>query len=363
MSDKGRILWVDLVRAAGMILIFWGHSLYSQTGNAGILIYEVNVPVFFILSGYLFHEQPVFKQMVKLFYNLIVPYVVTCFIMVLLSLIKNHFPNIILLKSMGPVKADLMTSFWGIGTRGRLAFSNYVANPIGAIWFLLALFWCSILFNVLIKLLKKLNYFYISMTVISLCIMLASFWMANAFAIFPWSLNAALIGVIFMWGGYILRKLDIIHKSNTQKLIVLLLALMMWGLALIFKVHFWFNFAITNNVPIAIISAFGGSIVLILIAVWVEELFSKLQLIKWIALFGKYSLVALCIDSIDGNVLFINQHIISRIPNVESIVVLEELIYLISLPVISMVILRKIPFLRSCYFNREFGFPWQWGRN
>lgn len=54
MSDKGRILWVDLVRAAGMILIFWGHSLYSQTQNAGILIYEVNFPVFFILSGYLF---------------------------------------------------------------------------------------------------------------------------------------------------------------------------------------------------------------------------------------------------------------------------------------------------------------------
>ena len=60
---KKRIDWIDIVRAMGMFLIIMGHTLEGYTYSiVGKLIFAVHVPVFFVLSGYLYKEKPVKKE-------------------------------------------------------------------------------------------------------------------------------------------------------------------------------------------------------------------------------------------------------------------------------------------------------------
>lgn len=43
---RKRIIWIDLVRAFGMLMIICGHSLANPNGNVGNMVYAINVPIF-----------------------------------------------------------------------------------------------------------------------------------------------------------------------------------------------------------------------------------------------------------------------------------------------------------------------------
>ena len=147
---KKRIEWIDLARALGMFFIIFGHALPDINGRLAIFVYTFNVPIFFVLSGYLYHEQSFIVQIKKLFYNLLLPYFSTGFLMLLISFLANNIKLNLGIKSMGSLSEVIRAIFWGIGTRGRLATFNIIVPPIGTLWFLLALFWADIVFNFLI---------------------------------------------------------------------------------------------------------------------------------------------------------------------------------------------------------------------
>src|SRR5699024_5893420 len=53
-----RITWIDISRAIGMLAIIIAHSLNSYTGNYfSNILFAVNVPIFFVLSGYLHKDK------------------------------------------------------------------------------------------------------------------------------------------------------------------------------------------------------------------------------------------------------------------------------------------------------------------
>ena len=53
-----RITWIDISRAIGMLTIIIAHSLNSYTGNYfSNILFAVNVPIFFVLSGYLHKDK------------------------------------------------------------------------------------------------------------------------------------------------------------------------------------------------------------------------------------------------------------------------------------------------------------------
>lgn len=54
-NHGGGILWVDIAKGLGLVLVFWGHILYGGSGIASRinhLIYSFHMPMYFILSGY-----------------------------------------------------------------------------------------------------------------------------------------------------------------------------------------------------------------------------------------------------------------------------------------------------------------------
>ncbi|MEK1376643.1 hypothetical protein HCZ77_01230 [Limosilactobacillus fermentum] len=56
-----------------MLFIIWGHTLKGWESYQGAFFLTVNVPIFFALSGYLYHPQKIVKQAYKLVFNLLVP--------------------------------------------------------------------------------------------------------------------------------------------------------------------------------------------------------------------------------------------------------------------------------------------------
>lgn len=96
------------------------------------------MPLFFVVSGYFYKSYPekeYFKKNARL---LLVPYIVTALLMVALTVTRDFIT--------GNSSAETMfvAAIIGNGTVNNPTFSKY---SIGAIWFLLAMFWCRNAYN------------------------------------------------------------------------------------------------------------------------------------------------------------------------------------------------------------------------
>ena len=84
---KQRIIWVDWAKVLGMFAIIYGHCFPETMSN---FIYAFNVPVFFIISGYLCKKEANYSTCWgKTLHNLIIPYFILAFIKVA-GAIFNH---------------------------------------------------------------------------------------------------------------------------------------------------------------------------------------------------------------------------------------------------------------------------------
>lgn len=76
LPAKERKNWIDWMKVLGMFFIVWGHSWPESMCP---FIYAFNVPVFFLISGYLSKREDSFRTFWrKSWYNLLVPYLIIC---------------------------------------------------------------------------------------------------------------------------------------------------------------------------------------------------------------------------------------------------------------------------------------------
>ena len=61
--ETKRITWVDMAKGYGIIAVFIGHLV--QGGMLGNFVYSFHLPLFFFLSGYLFHANVDFLTFLK----------------------------------------------------------------------------------------------------------------------------------------------------------------------------------------------------------------------------------------------------------------------------------------------------------
>ena len=77
-QTKYRKVWVDWMKTLGMLTIIWGHCFPD---GMSAFVYAFNVPVFFLISGYLAHQETSMKVCFeKTLHNLIIPYFILAFI-------------------------------------------------------------------------------------------------------------------------------------------------------------------------------------------------------------------------------------------------------------------------------------------
>lgn len=307
-------------------------------------------PRFFILSGYLFSEKT-FKQTVRSgFCNLLLPYFATVVILLGVTRLYPLFPKLI-----SEVKRHdlLIGAVYGSGTTIPFFLNNsFTISAIGAIWFLLAMFWGNLLFTAILKYSKKKLYV---CTISASLVATLGFYLSHRGIYLPWSLNVALVSQVFYLGGYMIRKFELLQKNAG---LWCGLGVILWGLSTQ-SGFFYLNVAQADAPFLAVLGGIGGSFVLMFLA---DKLTSKDWELKYLNYYGQMSLIVLCIHLLDLNGLNVAPKVLElrlKFTQNTALAVGIEILYRLMVTVIGIIVLPKLPYLRSFYLNRKYPFGWE----
>lgn len=158
--------WVDWAKFFGIYLVVLGHGGLIST-NATQYIYSFHMPLFFILSGYLYKPRMLKEELKKGIDTLLIPYLcmnILCFILSLVFYLI-HPPY-----SLTPILQRLG------GILGGLGYNTEFLRPVSTpTWFLIALF----IVKIIVSLINSLFKHDISLYILSLGCVLCIFIFNN----------------------------------------------------------------------------------------------------------------------------------------------------------------------------------------
>lgn len=129
---------LDAMKGVAIIAMVIGHL--SDYGRG--LIYSFHMPLFFILAGYVYKQRPIMVALFKDIKRLLLPYLLVGIFTALCLFVVRYDC------SAKGLFSGITALIWGSGTThsSPIFGDQYI---IGAIWFLLAMFWCKTAFNIL----------------------------------------------------------------------------------------------------------------------------------------------------------------------------------------------------------------------
>lgn len=205
---KKRLHWLDIVKGEGILLVILGHCL-DITKVPFHLIFTFHMPLFFVLSGYVYNgDIPLKELVIKKIKTLIFPFVSFYILGLGITLVVPCWRNQLTIE--GVIK-DL----W-------LADPNAVNNS--SIWFLVALFFVILTFRVV----KQFNIFI--EIILLMFLYLAGLWYSTArvrvwkYNRLPLNWDVVLIAVVFFAVGYYFQYykiLDFVQKNRLRCYIAL----------------------------------------------------------------------------------------------------------------------------------------------
>ncbi len=284
VSVKKRELWIDNAKAIAMILIILGHTSDELTGLIRFdFVYGIHLVVFFVLSGYTVKDMPLSLDYVrKKFTRLMVPYFICCFAVLCMDIFNEFFiyGERSLVGITEHISKDIARSFFASG--GYTSFGEIdIGNRIGAIWFLPALFFALVIFQLIVATIRNNKVMGLVCAAVSIC-----GYITARFVWLPFSIQSGLFAVFFLWIGYSVSKTGILLRIKWYVYIIAFLFLaggIHFGYCLI-------NFVIADMTDLFLSPVIGlcGCLLVYLIA----KHTTKVKFLNWI---GKNSLSVLCV--------------------------------------------------------------------
>lgn len=256
-----RIKWVDAAKALGIILVFWGHILDGDIpiqGDIRKVIYSFHMPMYFILSGYVFKTKALsFREYVNnRFKKILLP---------ALIVYAFTFPIVFL-----PHFADYPNStVWTFiekvfYLKGQLAYNS-------PIWFFICIFQILIFakwLNLSNQRTRVLIMICVSCLILSYMMYNSKFEMANIFGF-----NKFILGLFFFVVGILLRKLQ--YEGKIMHIIGLL-SIPIWIISCFANIRISMYGMSLGNIWLFVISGISGSLVFYMVC----RLFEKYSFIR-----------------------------------------------------------------------------------
>ena len=285
-STNTRDLSLDLMKGIAIIAVIVGHL----TTFGRQFIFSFHMPLFFIIAGYLYRRKNIKTVLKQDFSRLIIPYIATAVFIIIFYLIVNKITG----------KFDysywVKAALWGSGSRHHKSpiYGDYPC--IGAIWFLLALFWCKFLFTVFEIYIKNkyiLTLFCITLSLIAQII-------DNKVISLPLAILPGTSALVFYVTGFMLRQYSFFSNHTPNILEVVLLILLWIGATFLPDRPLGM---VTCSYPIYPLSVIGGIAATIIIYWGCRKITSlRLKPINTLLWFGEVSLTFLCLHLIDLNI-------------------------------------------------------------
>ncbi len=285
MKNDNRLRYIDIAKGIAIICIILGH-LGSTTINR--IVFTFHVPIFFFITGFFINTKSTIKEFIIIkFRTLIVPYILTCIVIILLGTLKGFFSH----DAVSAFKTWIYASLYGAGDSYT---SPFFIPAIGALWFLLANFWSSCFLKISLNFNMYFRLFFVA------CLFAIGYF-SRAICWFPFSLQAGACATLFMYIGF-LSKNSAKYISNMYKEIKCF--------AVIFAVITWFSFIkdfhsfwlVHCDIGRGIVDIFGSICACSILILLSKIIDSKTNFMSgFLSYFGKYSLLVLCVHIIELN--------------------------------------------------------------
>lgn len=279
MKSKQRIIWIDIAKAIAIIMMIIGHEV-AFGGKVRNLIFSFHMPLFFILTGYTMKPVDNVYQLAKQIKKDIARIIVPCVVVQVLNWIIFFF-----LYGGEPVEIIKNLSqqlIWASAV-------NVGEHPaLGALWFLVVLFWSKIGLSIIDLIFPKKN-----KLIICLFLSLGSV-LISSYSWLPQSLDVTLMAILFLYMGRIIKEYYafLLKYANAIVSIAFLVWMLCWQNGLYIEMG-----ARSYPVyPLCIIEAIGGCMCVIYLSMSLEIT----HVSKILAPIGKISLIILCVHHLDG---------------------------------------------------------------
>lgn len=187
---KPRINFVDLAKGVCILLVVWGHALIVEPFSPHIL-FHLRMPLYFVLSGIFFKDYGSFIVLLEKKINkLLVPFIF-----------------------WGILGVSIDSFLWG-GMQVSILDILYKCpkgNP--PVWFLLSLFWCNIVFSLIVRNVKSEIW---RLVAVLMCGIMGIFMIISQFEPLP-KFTQAFLAMPFFIFGYYLRRSPLMRESEQPR--------------------------------------------------------------------------------------------------------------------------------------------------
>lgn len=286
LTSKKRIEYFDIAKGIGIILMILGHCR-GENKYIENFIYSFHMPLFFFISGYFFKQKENKELLRRNFKSLIIPYIITALLIIFYKILRvvligNYFEVLNILKEWG------IAAIYGSGS-----LQPFGITPIGAIWFLLALFVALYLMNNI----SKTKYQYLLVAIIAYI-----GYKTSEYIWLPFSIQAGMVAIVFVYLGTLARKYDIFNKKIPLEILILLISIVIFCTIYCGEMSMVRNFY--KNGIFDIIGAVCGTFWCIKISQIIEKYTKIIK--KILIIVGKNSLICLCIHLFSMNCGILN---------------------------------------------------------
>lgn len=285
-----RDISLDIMKAIGILSIIVGHY-----GLLRGVVYSFHVPLFFIIGGYVFRQKNVREELLTDTKRLIIPYLITAFVIALWKSIFDWRGGY-----LSGIANNWKAALLGCGLPQEMWLFGH-CEQIGAIWFLLALFVCRIVYDVLDKYLSSWM-----LSIICMAVSIGSVIFYNNVTPFPFDILQGLSMLIFYDFG---RNLKNYGGWSQLPLWGLIIGLFVWGAAI-----YWSYMEVVICSYRYFMLDILGAISATCIIGYVSQHIARLPKIgiNWLIWIGQSSLGLLCLHLIDleTNILHKIQHFV-----------------------------------------------------
>ena len=287
---KQRFRAVDVARGIAMICIILGH-LGSMEINR--VVFTFHVPIFFLITGYFTHrvEGSTWGYVQKKARTLLVPYAVTCCVIILLAFLSGVLRQHDFLEGLRRASEWVYASVYGAGDSYTKPFR---IKEIGALWFLWATFWGSLILYGTLRL-KAVHRIAIILSVFFL-----GRWSRELFW-FPLSIQAGCSAALFMYLGWCFRqcKENLSELPIEEKIAGLIFALIIWISFIRDFRSFWLVHCDIGRGAIDVFGSLCACTCVLVLSGFIDKKAGWLA--KLLAYIGRYSVLLLSVHIVELN--------------------------------------------------------------
>ena len=306
--NKARIAHIDIMKGFGILSVLIGH--YVHHSIIPTVIWSFHMPLFVLLSGYLYKRDSLKNKIVKAASSYLKPYVIVWLILIVSECIiallglSNNTP-------ISAIKTRTISGLWALASNNT-PHRPYFVIKIGVIWFLNSLFIGTIIFSLILRIKKN-----ISQTIIILLLTICASVQTYTICI-PLGINYGILFLIYLAVGYHYRSLKdkkskIIDTINST--LGMFVSTFIWIIIVSIEILSRHNYNIIypsfSLYGLEIVGAIAGTLTTMHLSVYITKLTTKQPVAQTILVstnnvlqyIGRSTIWIMCIHAIDIELL------------------------------------------------------------